>query len=179
MLATTVCPAKTDEPIKMPFGDRLAWSKGNVLDRSADIGATRQNYVDKNQFSSFQVCVTAVWPVTTITVASCCIVMLLYGSISCLQHGFNTMAYTQTDPPGGSTVRCCGCWCAHNTAPRVSHHHFIVFLLRRIWYQWLIGYFVIVIVLLVLLLLAGDYGSADLGFLLGQQFHLDLITIEH
>ena len=84
MLATTVCPAKTDEPIKMPFGDRLAWSKGNVLDRSADIGATRQNYVDKNQFSSFQVCVMAMWPVTTITVASCCIVMLLYGSISCL-----------------------------------------------------------------------------------------------
>jgi len=44
VLVTTISPAKTAEPIKMPLGGRLAWAKGTihiVLDYTGvHIGAT-------------------------------------------------------------------------------------------------------------------------------------------
>ena len=35
-LITTVSPTKTDEPIEMPLGDRLAWAQGTMGVRLLD-----------------------------------------------------------------------------------------------------------------------------------------------
>jgi len=79
VLVTRVSPAKTAEPIEMPFGHRLAWAQGTVYLMKVDMGATWRIRLNDP-------CSAAMWSVTIITVAT-------YFSISFDYYSVDVVAF--------------------------------------------------------------------------------------